>query len=72
MLILMLVFEYGQVRDDQSMPYPLNLRGSPEESESLFPIYLHHLFDPSRKKDNRVMSRRRNCCGDKANLLFFD
>ena len=72
MLSLYLVFVLRQARNDQSQPYPLSVSASREAFVAIFPIYLHHLFDPSRKKDNRVMSRLCNCCGDKANLLCFD
>ena len=72
MLSFYLVFVSGQARNDQSRPYPLKISAIIEAFLAIFPIYLHHLVDPSRKKDNRVMSRFRNCCGNKANLLYFD
>ena len=72
MLSLYLVFELWQARDHQPQPYPLSVSASREAFVAIFPIYLHHLFDPSRKKDNRVMSRFGNCCRNKANLLYFD
>ncbi len=62
MLSFYLVFELRQARNDQSQPYPLNVSASREEIVAIFPIYLHHRFDPSRKKDNRVMSRFSNYC----------
>ncbi len=72
MLSFFLVFELRQARNDQSQPYPLSVSASREAFIAIFPIYLHHRVDPSRKKDNRVMSRFGNCCRNKANLLYFD
>ncbi len=72
MLSLYLIFVAEQARDHQFRPYPLCVSAGREAFTAIFPIYLHHRVDPSRKKDNRVMSRLRNCCGDKANLLYFD
>ncbi len=72
MLSFYLVFELRQARNHQSQPYPLKVSATIEAFVAIFPIYLHHLFDTSRKKDNRVMSRFGNCCRNKANLLYFD
>ncbi len=52
MLSLYLIFVKEQARDYQFHPYPLRISAAIEAFAAIFPIYLHHLINPSRKKDN--------------------
>ena len=67
-----MVFVVWQAVGGSSTPLASKFRTSREALGVLFPNSVHHRIDEPRDLGCRVMSRRRNFCGDKADLLYFD